>query len=88
MPARLCHVRPWGDHPIRTFCGAPACAVAACTADHTGDALVTGLALIAWLQQISPSPTLRDDGTGPTAFIVVDGDTIRSPVGVKYRSSG
>jgi micrococcal nuclease len=51
-------------------------------------ALVAGLVPVAWLQQVSPSPALRDGGTGPTAFIVVDGDTIRSPAGVKYRLLG
>ena len=45
-------------------------------------ALLTALALIARLQQ-SPPPQ-----AGPTAFVVIDGDTIRSPAGIKYRFLG
>ena len=78
-----------GDHPVRTFCGEPACVAAVCTAGRIGDRVGNDLALIAWPQQVSPSPTpMGEGGTGPTAFIVVDADTIRSPVGVKYRLLG
>ena len=55
---------------------------------HWRDRAGGGLVLIAWLQQVSPSPALGSGGTGPTAFIVVDDDTIRSPAGVKCRLMG
>jgi endonuclease YncB( thermonuclease family) len=47
-------------------------------------ALALGLALLAYLQHISP-PRI---GSAPTAFIAVDGDTIKSPAGVTYRLQG
>jgi endonuclease YncB( thermonuclease family) len=52
-------------------------------------ALLLGQALIAYLQRISPPTSTAPTGsTGPTAFIVVDGDTIKSPAGVTYRLMG
>jgi endonuclease YncB( thermonuclease family) len=51
-------------------------------------ALLLGLALIAYLQRITPVPPAAPPSTGPSAFIVIDGDTIRSPAGVKYRLMG
>jgi endonuclease YncB( thermonuclease family) len=47
--------------------------------------LLLGLALLAHLQQTSPPPPPR---TAPTAFIVVDGHTVKSPAGVTYRLLG
>jgi endonuclease YncB( thermonuclease family) len=49
-------------------------------------ALLLGLVLAAYLQRITPPPT--SPGAGPLAFIIVDGDTIKSPAGVKYRLMG
>jgi endonuclease YncB( thermonuclease family) len=33
-------------------------------------------------------PAMGQEAAAPTAFIVVDGDTIRSPAGVRYRLPG
>jgi micrococcal nuclease len=49
-------------------------------------ALPIGLGHIASPQQNSPPQAAFQ--SGPSAFIVVDGDTIRSPAGVKYRLLG
>ena len=51
-------------------------------------ALLAGLALIVYLQHITPPQSAAAAGYSSSAFIVIDGDTIRSPAGVKYRLMG
>jgi endonuclease YncB( thermonuclease family) len=48
--------------------------------------LVAGIVLLAHLQRISPpAPLPEQTRRGPSAFMVVDGDTVKSPAGVTYR---
>jgi endonuclease YncB( thermonuclease family) len=49
-------------------------------------ALLIAIALIAFFQPISPPQAALQ--AGPSAFLVIDGDTIRSPAGVRYRLLG
>jgi hypothetical protein len=42
-------------------------------------ALLAGLTLIAYLQRFTPLSLAAEASPSPSAFIVIDGDTIRSP---------